>query len=75
MPFIADDIMETFDDRRSEQAFRLLGNMAEVGQVIYLTHHEHLCEIAKRACPSVAIHQIGDLPRGDLADKLRLRSA
>ena len=50
VPFIADDIMETFDDYRAEEAFRLLGEMATVGQVIYLTHHQHLCDIAQRIC-------------------------
>ncbi len=59
VPFIADDIMETFDDHRSEEAFKLLSSMAEVGQVIYLTHHKHLCDIAQSACPGVKIHQLG----------------
>lgn len=58
LPFIADDIMETFDDGRAEHAFGLMADMAQVGQVIYLTHHEHLCGIAKRACPDVMIHRI-----------------
>ena len=58
VPFIADDIMETFDDFRAEEAFRLFAGMAEVGQVIYLTHHRHLCDIARDACPSVRIHDL-----------------
>jgi uncharacterized protein YhaN len=58
VPFIADDIMETFDDFRAEEAFRLLGDMARAGQVIYLTHHAHLCDIARRTCPSVKIHRL-----------------
>lgn len=58
LPFIADDIMETFDDSRSHRAFELMGDMAQVGQVIYLTHHQHLCDIARAACPSVTIHQL-----------------
>jgi uncharacterized protein YhaN len=55
VPFIADDIMETFDDFRAEEAFRLFG---EMGQVIYLTHHPHLCEIARRVCPGARIHEL-----------------
>lgn len=58
VPFIADDIMETFDDTRAEAAFRLLAQMAGQGQVIYLTHHAHLCEIARRACPQVQVHDL-----------------
>jgi uncharacterized protein YhaN len=58
VPFIADDIMESFDNPRSEEVFRLLGEMAKVGQVIYLTHHWHLCEIARAVVPGVRIHEI-----------------
>ncbi|GAA2813239.1 hypothetical protein GCM10010836_00170 [Aminobacter aminovorans] len=56
VPFIADDIMETFDHVRSEEVFRLFGEMAKTGQVIYLTHHQHLCEIAREVVPGVRIH-------------------
>jgi uncharacterized protein YhaN len=58
IPFIADDIMESFDDFRAEEAFRLFMGMAQAGQVIYLTHHKHLCEIAKSVCPAVRIHEL-----------------
>lgn len=58
LPFIADDIMETFDDNRAFHAFRLMGEMAGVGQVIYLTHHEHLCAIAEKACPGATLHRL-----------------
>ncbi|MDA9522558.1 hypothetical protein XI06_20290 [Bradyrhizobium sp. CCBAU 11434] len=52
-PFLADDVMETFDDFRAEEAFRLLAAMARKGQVVYFTHHRHLCEIAKTVEPSI----------------------
>ncbi|MBD9371848.1 AAA family ATPase [Rhizobium sp. ARZ01] len=58
LPFIADDIMETFDDNRSLNAFRLMADMSKVGQVIYLTHHQHLRDIARKACPEVVIHDL-----------------
>lgn len=57
-PFLADDIMETFDDLRAEEAFRLLSGMAAQGQVVYFTHHRHLCEIARAVAPSVVIHDL-----------------
>ncbi|SEG69224.1 ATP-binding protein [Bosea lathyri] len=63
VPFIADDIMETFDDFRAEEAFRLFGEMAQVGQVIYLTHHPHLCEIARRVCPGARVHELAVGPQ------------
>ena len=59
VPFIADDILETFDDDRAAETFALLAGMAGVGQVIYLTHHRHLCEIAQRICPAVRVHALG----------------
>ena len=58
VPFIADDIMETFDEPRSEEVFRLFGQMGQVGQVVYLTHHRHLCDIAAQVVPQVKIHGI-----------------
>ena len=48
MPFIADDLFVNFDDMRSEAGLRCLGELAQKTQVIFLTHHEHLVEPAKR---------------------------
>lgn len=51
--------METFDDCRSESTIRQLSEIAKEGQVLYFTHHRHLCEIAKNVCGSnVKIHEI-----------------
>ncbi len=58
VPFLADDIMETFDNDRAAEAFRLLADMSLTGQVIYLTHHAHLCDIARAECPGVTIHNL-----------------
>ena len=58
VPFIADDIMETFDDFRAEEAFRLFAGMAGVGQIIYLTHHLHLCDMVRAVCPGARIHEL-----------------
>ena len=57
-PFVADDIMETFDHFRAEEALRLFADMGRVGQVIYLTHHLHLAEIAKKVCPEARVHEL-----------------
>ena len=57
-PFIADDIMETFDHFRAEEALRLFAEMGRVGQVIYFTHHLHLAEIAMRVCPEARVHEL-----------------
>ena len=58
LPFVADDILETFDDERALETIRLLSDMARSGQVIYLTHHRHLCEIAKEVCPNATFHEL-----------------
>lgn len=59
LPFFADDILEPFDDDRSAETFGLLRGMARKGQVIYLTHHRHLCGIAKEICGNdVTIHEL-----------------
>ena len=59
VPFIADDILETFDNARAEAAMRVLNDMSRVGQVICLTHHQHLCDIATACLPDVVIHRLG----------------
>jgi uncharacterized protein YhaN len=59
-PFVADDIMETFDDDRAAEAFEVMAGMAGKGQVIYLTHHRHLCDIARKVCPQVRLHHLGE---------------
>lgn len=59
---VADDIMETFDEFRAEDAFRLFTDMAQTGQPIYLTYHQHLCEIARRVCLTVECTPSTGLP-------------
>ena len=58
VPFVADDIMETFDDFRAEETLKVLGDMSRLGQVIYLTHHGHLRDIAERNVPGVRLHDL-----------------
>jgi uncharacterized protein YhaN len=58
LPFVCDDIFETFDDLRAEEAMKLLSGMATKGQVICLTHHRHLCAIAREAAPDARVHEL-----------------
>jgi uncharacterized protein YhaN len=58
VPFIADDIMESFDDDRTAEAMKLLAETSRAGQVIYLTHHDHVCRIATAVCPGVRLHRL-----------------
>ena len=58
LPFVADDILESFDERRTAAAFGLMRDMARRGQVIYLTHHRHLADIARAAHAGVRVHEL-----------------
>ncbi len=33
-------------------------DLAKLGQVIYLTHHRHLMEIAREVTPAVPVHSL-----------------
>lgn len=59
LPFVADDIMESFDDARARSAFSLMSEISKQGQMIYFTHHEHVLDLARDACgDSVKIHMM-----------------
>ncbi len=61
LPFFADDVLEPFDDDRSAETFTHLSLMSKRGQVVYLTHHRHLCELARTVCgDAVTIHELPD---------------
>lgn len=49
MPLILDDLMLNLDDDRSKAAFRVLGRLTEITQVLLFTHHRHLVELAEEA--------------------------
>lgn len=53
LPFIADDIFETFDEPRTRSAITEFSEMALHGQVIYFTHHRHVVDIAREVVPGV----------------------
>lgn len=45
LPFVTDDIHETFDDERAKAAIELAASMDERGQTILFTHHKHSCSL------------------------------
>ncbi len=55
LPFIGDDILQTFDDDRALAAMRVLGVISEKVQVILLTHHPHVLALAARL-PAGSVH-------------------
>ena len=48
LPFIADDILQTFDDPRTIATMQVLRSLSEHVQVIVLTHHPHVGALAAR---------------------------
>jgi uncharacterized protein YhaN len=48
LPFIGDDLLVNFDDRRARAALRVLADFAaSVTQVILFTHHDHIAAMAE----------------------------
>lgn len=46
LPFIVDDVLQTFDDPRTESTLRALLSLSDHVQVIALTHHRHVERLA-----------------------------
>ncbi|MFY0679938.1 MAG: AAA family ATPase [Thalassovita sp.] len=60
LPFFCDDIFETFDEERTSAACKVMEQIGQNGQAIYLTHHRHVVEIALKVCAvPPRIHTIG----------------
>ena len=49
LPFIADDVFINWDDERAGAGLGALAQLAAKTQVIVLTHHKHLVDVALRA--------------------------
>ncbi|EFC85200.1 conserved hypothetical protein [Parafrankia sp. EUN1f] len=47
LPVVLDDVLMTFDDDRTRAALRVLAEFAPSWQIILLTHHEHLADLAR----------------------------
>jgi uncharacterized protein YhaN len=59
LPFFCDDVFETFDEDRTSAACRLMERIGRSGQAIYLTHHRHVIDLAKKVCADEpVIHKI-----------------
>lgn len=63
LPFIGDDILQTFDDDRALAAMQVLIEVSQQVQVILLTHHRHVLDLAARLPPgSVHVCRTGAAP-------------
>jgi uncharacterized protein YhaN len=54
LPFIADDLLASFDEARAAAALRLLAELGSKVQVILFTHHAHVAELAEEL-PGAAV--------------------
>ncbi len=55
MPLILDDVLMTFDEKRSNAFFELVKKMSEKTQVIVFTHHSHIATMAGQYVPDANI--------------------
>lgn len=60
LPLILDDILINFDDERSHATLTVLSELSDRIQILFLTHHLHLVELARQAIPNkqLKIHQL-----------------
>ena len=58
LPFVTDDIHETFDDARAKAAFELAAAMGERGQTILFMDHRDLVDLALSAISEVRILEL-----------------
>ena len=54
LPIIIDDILIQFDDAAASATFKVLADLSQRTQVLFLTHHEHLLEVADAAIGGAA---------------------
>lgn len=64
LPFVTDDILESFDDQRAAAALDLTAELGNRGQAILFTHHAHLVEMARARISGV---RVIELPGRDVA--------
>jgi DNA repair protein SbcC/Rad50 len=60
IPLVIDDLLVQFDDARASATLSVLADLAQQTQVLFFTHHGHLCELATSVLP------VGTWQRHDL---------
>jgi uncharacterized protein YhaN len=53
LPFIADDLLVNFDDRRARAALKVLARFGQITQTILFTHHAHIAGMAESSFASL----------------------
>lgn len=52
IPLVIDDLLVQFDDARASATLSVLADLAQQTQVLFFTHHGHLCELATSVLPA-----------------------
>lgn len=60
LPFIGDDLVVHFDDRRAAAALSLLARLGQTTPVILFTHHDHIAALATKQA-DVAVQRLPSL--------------
>lgn len=63
LPFVVDDILLRFDDRRAAATLDVLADLSRRTQVIFFTHHYHLVQLAQSAETVAAVLHVHRLVR------------
>ncbi|HQN09144.1 MAG TPA: AAA family ATPase [Thermoanaerobaculia bacterium] len=60
LPFIADDLLVSFDDSRAAAALETLSEFGKEVQVVLFTHHRHIVDLAKAhlAASAFRVHEL-----------------
>ena len=58
LPIILDDVLVNFDDPRALAALETLNEFSEAHQVLFLTCHEHLVEMARQVQSDLTLFEI-----------------
>ena len=56
LPFIADDLLVSFDDQRATAMFGALAEILPHAQLLFFTHHQHLHHLATQALGPERLH-------------------
>ncbi|ACU36377.1 AAA family ATPase [Actinosynnema mirum] len=67
LPVVLDDVLMTFDDARAGAALRVMAGLAREWQVIVLSHHGHLRDVAASLGGGVSVATLSSAPELEVA--------
>jgi uncharacterized protein YhaN len=62
LPLVMDDVLVNFDDERVRATLAALAELSERRQILFLTCHQHIVDIARDVLPAVAVTAIAEQP-------------